>query len=887
MKKQVTEMQKKFILSKLEYTFNNELNIENLITKISKDINEIHLLTSNVENIIMINNSEKNKITQKSPDISKKSQLHPKKQLISLKSKDNIYSCKNIFENRLIQTKEKENKAINDQILNLSKTFYSKKILSDGHSADKIKTLNKRKSINKQKDKYTMIEKPLTSRENKGNINTNKIEKNKENPKDINKKDTEIKIKDMYRKKSVDDINNKILNKSTFSKDIKNKNKLKNNNVDTKIDTKIEKEISKEIYKKDVEIKIKDIYRKKSADDTNNKILNKSTISKEIKEQNKIKNNNANKENSKEVNRTDKEIKIKEMYRKKSVDDINNKFLNKSTISKEIKDKNQIKNNNADKNIDNKIEKNKENSKDINKNAAEIKIKDMYRKKSVDDINNKILNKSTISKEIKDQNKLKNNNLDKNIDNKIEKNKENSKDINKKDTEIKIKDMYRKKSVDDINNKILNKSTFSKDIKNKNKLKNNNVDTKIDTKIEKEISKEIYKKDVEIKIKDIYRKKSADDTNNKILNKSTISKEIKDQNKIKNNNSNKNNDVKIEKNSNKNSVLNIKKSSNIIKEKKTEKNINNKKTTFNRSNTSENILAEKIKNKNKGKNVNLNQKNIKNKKSTESTDNSINIKESNNSKINKKIIIKSVNSKTFPSSNYLECLYLSLNSGFFIPNQKLKIFINSKQLYNFLDKEKIIKDLINYYSSKNISIETDNKYDMQKINEKFKPTKIALNSLNFLDNVEQEKLLNEPQNPIVIDFFRIILILLNEYNENILKESDKNILEHLFKDLFIKYNVKTAKELMVITFVDKIPKIDDGQFDLVQKILSENNNVFSPATLLKYNRSVSYFAFFMKELYSYLTLKNEDGTYYYQIRERESQNKYEDKIDSLRKYLIK
>ena len=298
-------------------------------------------------------------------------------------------------------------------------------------------------------------------------------------------------------------------------------------------------------------------------------------------------------------------------------------------------------------------------------------------------------------------------------------------------------------------------------------------------------------------------------------------------------------------------------------------------------------MAEKIKNKNKGKNVNLNQKNIKNKKSTESTDNSINIKESNNSKINKKIIIKSVNSKTFPSSNYLECLYLSLNSGFFIPNQKLKIFINSKQLYNFLDKEKIIKDLINYYSSKNISIETDNKYDMQKINEKFKPTKIALNSLNFLDNVEQEKLLNEPQNPIVIDFFRIILILLNEYNENILKESDKNILEHLFKDLFIKYNVKTAKELMVLTFVDKIPKIDDGQFDLVQKILSENNNVFSPATLLKYNRSVSYFAFFMKELYSYLTLKNEDGTYYYQIRERESQNKYEDKIDSLRKYLIK
>ena len=582
MKTQITEIQKQFILSKLKYTFNNVLNIDKLITKISKDINEIHSLTSNVKNITMLN-SGRNKLIQKSPDISKNHQSHPRKQLLSLKSKDNIYSSKNIFEKRIVQKfKEKENKPINDQILNISKTFYGKKLLTVGHSEDKIRPLNKRKTMIKSKDKHIIIDKPQTSRQNKENIDNNKKGKNKELSKTINKSMTDIKIKDKIRRKSVDDINKKLLNKSFISKTTKDK--IQRNNVK----------------------------------------------------------------------------------------------INKS--------------------IDNK--------------------------------------------------------------------------------------------------------------NNKNSI-NNNL---------------------------------------------------------------------------KNSTLIIKKNSNIIKEEKTEKLIK-KKINYNRSKTPENIMIAKLRIKNKSKNINLNKKNIENKKSLGRVNNLINTKTSKDSEINKEIILKSLNSKTFSSSNYLECLYLSLKSGFFSPNQKLKIFISSKQLYNYLDKEKTIKELINYYSSKNIPLKSENKYDIQKANEVFKPTKLALNSLNFLDKDEQEKLLNEPQNPIVVDFFRIILILLNEYNQNILKENDKIIFGYLFKDLFTKYKVKTIKELMMVIFVDKTPKINDEQFELIQNILEEKPNVFSPATIIKYNRCVSFIAFFIKELYSYLTLKTEDGIYYYQIRTKESRNINEDKINNLRNYL--
>ena len=87
---------------------------------------------------------------------------------------------------------------------------------------------------------------------------------------------------------------------------------------------------------------------------------------------------------------------------------------------------------------------------------------------------------------------------------------------------------------------------------------------------------------------------------------------------------------------------------------------------------------------------------------------------------------------------------------------------------------------------------------------------------------------------------------------------------------------------MVNQFVNDRLIINDEQFELIQKMLLVKPDLFSPATLLRYNRAVSYFSFFVKELFSYLNQKTEEGIYFYKIRSNLPRNKYQDKINNLK-----
>ena len=87
---------------------------------------------------------------------------------------------------------------------------------------------------------------------------------------------------------------------------------------------------------------------------------------------------------------------------------------------------------------------------------------------------------------------------------------------------------------------------------------------------------------------------------------------------------------------------------------------------------------------------------------------------------------------------------------------------------------------------------------------------------------------------------------------------------------------------MLNYFVDDRIIINDEQFELIQKILKMKPDLFSPATLLRYNRAVAYFSFFVRELFTYLNLKTEDGKYYYRIRSKLPKNKYSEKINKLK-----
>lgn len=294
------------------------------------------------------------------------------------------------------------------------------------------------------------------------------------------------------------------------------------------------------------------------------------------------------------------------------------------------------------------------------------------------------------------------------------------------------------------------------------------------------------------------------------------------------------------------------------------------------------------KRKNSTDNENLKRKYHKNKNTDNKSINKTNNGQNENSKKeeiiknNKNLKYKNRNKKY--NSNYTECLYLALNSGFFNPNKKLKIILGSKELYmNFFNK-KIIKELIDHYNKVGneedvIKNNANNNYDIRAINEPFKPNERCINALNFIDKEEEKKLINEVQHPYIIELFKVVLILLNEYKNNI---DNKNIFEFFFVDILQKYKVKNIKKLMIKNFVNVSLIINDEQFELIQKSLSIKPDLFSPSTILRYNRAVAYFTFFIKELFSYLNLKTEKGEYYYKIRATLPKNKYQDKINNLK-----
>ena len=462
--------------------------------------------------------------------------------------------------------------------------------------------------------------------------------------------------------------------------------------------------------------------------------------------------------------------------------------------------------------------------------------------------------------------KEKNNSTNKDIKNQNDKGKDNkallnkSEDTIKKAQTIRYKDDNRGKSFDMAVEK---KKKRAKEAENENNktLENNTKKRKPEIELEKtqNKTKTIIKKDIiPIKTEKFNDKKEIkfplNKSKKKILNKTPDAGKMRNNNKLISGNINKKQKY--------GNVGNIK---SILRS-----NHSKKKEIINNNDIQ---LNENRDNKDKNDNKDNKDNNDKN--------------DNNENKINEVKIIKYKNIKNKKyNSNYVESLYLAINSGFFNPNKKLNIFINSKELYSNFEDKKMIKELIDYYNKKGNQIIINNndikKYDIKKINEPFKPNERTINALNFLDKNEEKKLINEIQHPYINELFKAVLILLNEYKNN---NDNKNIFEFLFNDILPKYKAKNIKKLMVKFFVDDRLIINDEQLELIQKMLITKPDLFSPATLLRYNRAVAYFSFFIKELFSYLNLKTEDGKYYYKIRESLPKNKYLEKINKLRQLL--
>ena len=461
-------------------------------------------------------------------------------------------------------------------------------------------------------------------------------------------------------------------------------------------------------------------------------------------------------------------------------------------------------------------------------------------------------------------------------------------------------DKQRKKSVDIVLEKRNKKAEKGKNVKGSlkiesNKIKRQNINKTADTKKvknHKKTNKKEKEKENEIKNigvvneKSIERKETIDESK-KIVEKKEAEKdnknnEIKEIKKIENNIKKEENIEKkpeIKNEEKKTEIKKEEKKPEIKKEEKTETKIEEK-TEIKKEQIKEKKeekKPEEIKKEDK-KDEKKEEKKDEQKKEEKNTENK-EIKTEDKTKPHKLIKYTLMISKKFPS-NYKECLYLGLNSGFFNPIQKLNLFINSKELYENLNKNKLILELIDYYNklgNKNLKSKVNSEYDIEKINKPFNPSELSINSLNFIDKEEENKLMTELQHPLITDYFKLILILLNEKNNE-----NKNIFEFVFKDLLEKYKTKNFKNLLLKNFVNSKIIIDDEQFNSIQKMVMIKPDLLSPSTLLRYNRVVAYSAFFLKDLFNYLNLKTDGGKYYYKLRTGLPKNEYEEKINKLK-----
>ena len=560
----------------------------------------------------------------------------------------------------------------------------------------------------------------------------------------------------------------------------------------------------------------------------------KFTINKEKKEDQKIKNTNSDLVKEERANSAskklfkNKKLKIEDKKETKKTNEMMNKTGDNFYKPKIQHKKNSVVNSTINNNINNNINKQRKKSVDIildKKNKKPDKTKNDHRLKL--SIKPKNLNKTTDNKKIKNNKKK----------NKTENEKDSKKNIEVVSVK-KIEDKSKENKIEKEDKKIVEvKKKENKDIKdkenNKKIIENKAIVENNKTKVEEEKKVVLKKEEKKQDIKPTIKKEDK---------KEETKKEIKDEKKEEINKKNKE-EIKKDK---KEEIKDDKKIEDKNEEIKEDKKIEDKK---------EETIKEK-----------------ENEKTHEKT--LIKIEETKN-----KMIYIFMRTKKF-SCNYKECLYLGLNSGFFNPKQKLNLMLNSKELYDSLNRQNLISELIKNYTklgNKNLQKENKSEYDMVKVKSLFNPKERSLNSLDFIDKEEENKLMNELQHPYIIDYFKLILILLNEKNDK-----NKNIFEFFFKDLLQKHNAKDIKNLFIKNFVNSEILINDEQFNMIQKMIMIKPDLLSPATLLRYNRAVAYSSFFLKDLFNYLDLKTDDGKYYYQLRINSPKNEYQEKINKLK-----
>ena len=210
--------------------------------------------------------------------------------------------------------------------------------------------------------------------------------------------------------------------------------------------------------------------------------------------------------------------------------------------------------------------------------------------------------------------------------------------------------------------------------------------------------------------------------------------------------------------------------------------------------------------------------------------------------------------------------------------------MNNKELYKNINSKDLIKELL-----KNIEIEYNNKknilnkYEKDILNQKFIPTAVISNGLNFLTKNESEILISKNQTNQILNIFKIILYFLGEDFSDI---DDNNLLKYFFNNIYKKYKVISIKELILKQLIINIQNIPIDFIKNAINLNKSNKDTLSPAMVFRHNRCVSYITFIISDLYKYITFKLENGLFLYELWDiKNKSEKLQNKINKLKLYL--
>jgi len=138
--------------------------------------------------------------------------------------------------------------------------------------------------------------------------------------------------------------------------------------------------------------------------------------------------------------------------------------------------------------------------------------------------------------------------------------------------------------------------------------------------------------------------------------------------------------------------------------------------------------------------------------------------------------------------------------------------------------------------------------------------------LKLISKDDEENLCTKEQKVEIILLFKFIYILLNKSYDNI---QEDQIITYLLKTIMVEALNQDSISIYILLFYlenlfakllnNSVNLISIEQYDKLNTLVGNSPNMFEAKDLMKINRAVSYMAFYLKDIYDYLSLKGPDN----------------------------